>query len=38
MADIKYTIEKRLEKLLGQPLNNIGRSGNMLWIEFGKEI
>jgi hypothetical protein len=31
-------IEKELKVLIGKPLSNIGRAGNLLWLSFGEKI
>lgn len=37
-TNIKDNIENNLALLKGQPLVDIGRSGNLLWLGFGKRI
>jgi hypothetical protein len=36
--NIKEQIEEELKELLGQPLIEIGRAANLLWLSFGEKI
>ncbi len=35
---MKIEIEDRLKNLLGLPLENAGRTGNLVWFSFGKTV
>lgn len=35
---MKLRIENKLNVLMGTPLSNIGRAGNLFWLSFGEDV